>query len=83
MPVEERCGEDCAKWVNRAPWNRYTGEEYADGELPDEVSADKIEPSDSVSPGGVVLIETRHRAPREFYIKKSDADKHGYTRGCG
>ena len=25
----------------------------------------------------------REKVPREFYIKKSDADKYGYTKGCG
>ena len=30
----------------------------------------------------VVYIETRSRVPRDFYIKKSDAERHGYTRGC-
>lgn len=33
--------------------------------------------------GSTIYIETRERVPRDFYIKKSDADKHGYTRGCG
>ena len=31
----------------------------------------------------LVLIETRSKAPREFYVSKKDAEKHGYTRGCG
>ena len=29
-----------------------------------------------------MFIETRSRAPRDFYIKKTDAERHGYTRGC-
>ena len=32
--------------------------------------------------GGPVYVETRDKIPRDFYIKKTDADKHGYTRGC-
>ena len=28
-------------------------------------------------------MNTREKEPREFYISKSDAEKHGYTRGCG
>ena len=32
---------------------------------------------------GLVFVNTRERVPREFYIKKSDAEKYGYTRGCG
>ena len=30
-----------------------------------------------------MIIETGERAPREFYISKKDAEKYGYTRGCG
>ena len=29
------------------------------------------------------FANTRESAPREFYISKKDADKHGCTRGCG
>ena len=50
--------------------------------MPEEVNAEKIEPN--INPGGgTVFIETREKPPREFYIRKADADKHGYTRGCG
>lgn len=30
-----------------------------------------------------MIIETRRRAPRDFYISKEDAEEYGYTRGCG
>ena len=36
IPIESRWSEDCVKWVNRAPWNRYKGDEYADGEVPEK-----------------------------------------------
>ena len=50
--------------------------------MPDEVNAEKVDPC--INPGGeTVFIETGERPPREFYIKKIDADRHGYTRGCG
>ena len=29
-----------------------------------------------------MVVVTKERAPRDFYIKKTDAEKHGYTRGC-
>ena len=29
-----------------------------------------------------VVFNAREKAPKEFYIKKGDAEKHGYTRGC-
>ena len=35
------------------------------------------------SPGGIVFIETRERAPREFYITYEDVKKYKITRGCG
>ena len=44
IPVEQRWGEDCVKWVNGAPWNKYIGDEYADGEVPEEVSAPEVNP---------------------------------------
>ena len=31
----------------------------------------------------IVIIETREKAPRDFYIRQEDAEKHGYSRGCG
>ena len=61
-------------------WNRYKDCEFADGEVPEEVKAEPI-PAPVVK--GPVFIETRAKAPREFYIKKEDAEKHGYTKGCG
>ena len=64
IPKEERWCEDCVKWVTRAPWNRYKGDEYADGDVPDAVAAEKIEPD--VSPRGTIVIETCEKAPREF-----------------
>ncbi len=27
IPFEHRWSEDCVKWVNRVPWNRYKGDE--------------------------------------------------------
>ena len=30
-----------------------------------------------------MFVNTRESAPRELYISKKDADKHGCTRGCG
>ena len=31
----------------------------------------------------VVIVRTREKVPRDFHIRKEDAEKHGYTRGCG
>ena len=66
IPLEHRWGEDCVKWVNRVLWNRYTGDEYADGDLPEEVTAPAANPEGIRT--GVIIVETREKAPREFYI---------------
>ena len=61
-------------------WNRCKDCEFADGDVPEEVIAEpKVETADR----GPVFIETRAKAPREFYPKKEDADTFGYTKGCG
>ncbi len=80
IPVEDRWSEDCVRWVKRAPWNRYKGDEFADGEVPEEVVPEILKPT---SGGGekVVFVETRKKVPREFWIGKEDCEKHGYTRG--
>ena len=80
IPVEHRWGEDCLGWAQWAPWGRYTNAEDADGDLPEGVPAE--EPRGEPI-RGIVFIETKEKAPREFYISKRDAEKYGYTRGCG
>ena len=30
----------------------------------------------------VVYVDTKSRIPRDFFIKKEDGEKHGFTRGC-
>ena len=73
IPVQIRWCEDCVKWVTQAPWNRYKGDEYADGEVPEGVSVEA-----RTDEGGVqtrtVIVETRAKVPREFYIRKQDAE---------
>ncbi len=73
------------EWVDRVPWNRYRDAEDADGDVPEAaLVGGSGEVSGEVGSGEskVVFVDTRERAPREFYIKKSDAERHGYTRGC-
>ena len=52
------------------------------GDLPEGVPARDI-PEGQKASGPRIVIETKNKAPRDFYIKKEDAEKHGYTRGCG
>ena len=81
IPVEKRWSEDCVAWVKWAPWNRYKDARDADGDVPEGVPVEeKIEEGNG---NKVVFVETRHKVPRDFYIKKEDAEKHGYTQGCG
>ena len=35
IPESRRWGEDCVNWVKWAPWNRYAGDEFAEGDVPD------------------------------------------------
>ena len=66
IPIEERWGEDCVKWVKHCPWNRYCGDEYADGEIPEGVPEERVVDAPEVVPGsgGVVFTNTRERAPQ-------------------
>ena len=80
LPIERRWSEDCISWVKWAPWHMYRGCEDADGELPEGVPAEERSMPGS-SGDRVVFIETREKAPRDFFISKRDADKYGYTRG--
>ncbi len=69
-------------WIRWAPWRRYKDAVEADGDLPEGVPAEEI--IEAKNNRGTVIIETRERAPREFYISKKDAEKYKiYTRGCG
>ena len=80
-PCEERWTDDNIRWVRRPLWNRYKDDRGADGDLPEDVPQ-AVAPEPPGPRGGVVFVQTRDRVPRDFYIKKTDAEKHGYTRGC-
>ena len=83
IPEEERWSKDCVEWVDRVMWNRYKDDEGADGDVPEGVPAGEPASSGSTRCPGIIIIETKNKPPREFYIKKSDAERLGYTRGCG
>jgi hypothetical protein len=81
IPVGERWCEDCVAWVTRVPWNRYKDAPGADGDLPEDLVVEaRPLPGEVRNP---IIVSTREKAPMGFYIKKEDAEKHGYTRGCG
>ena len=80
----DRWSEDSVKWVRHVPWHLYHGDVGADGDIPEEQAVEP-EPLGPARLGGdqpVVIVKTRAVAPREFQIRKEDAEKHGYTRGC-
>ena len=83
IPVEMRWSEDCVRWVTWVPWNRCKDAGDADGELPEEVPEREPREGERPEKEKVIVVDTRSKAPREFYIKKEDAERHGYTKGCG
>ena len=81
IPLEKRWGDDCVDWIKWAPWNRYKDSGDADGDVPEGVPVE--ERSETKGSGaGIVFINTKQPTPRDFYISKKDAEKHGYTKGC-
>ena len=84
IPFEKRWTRDTLEWVKWAPWHRYKDAGDRDGEVPEGVPLEEQEGEVGGNRGDkVVFIETRERPPKDFFITKADADKHGITRGCG
>ena len=88
---QDRWTADSVLWVRNVPWNRYKGQEDADGEVPYvDVEPEIKEPEaphsaqlpQSEREVPPVVVKFRQPPPRAFQIRKEDADKHGYTRGC-
>ena len=80
--IEERWGGDNRRWVRRVPWNKYEGDEYEDGALPDPVDAENPVQDEGLHVRQPVRVQTRDGRPRDFQIKKKDVEKYGVTRGC-
>jgi hypothetical protein len=86
LPMETRWSPENIEMVKFVPWNRYKEDQGADGEIPGGgVEAEPIdrpaEPEGGL--GRTVVVDTQVKEPRKVYITKADAEKHGYTRGCG
>ena len=87
IAAEERWKPENKDWVKHVPWNKEGGDPEADGEIPDD--PEEHRPSggredEAASSGGqrVIVVNTREAAPRDFYIKLKDLEKHGHTREC-
>ena len=82
---EERWSKHSVEWVRNTPWHRYKGQPDADGDIPEDKA---VEPRTMEEPriaetGPRIEIKVREPPPRAFQIRKEDAERHGYTRGCG
>ena len=79
LPEEARWSADTVKWVRHTMWNKFVGDEEADGDIPEGKG---VEAQGVVEPKEGVTIVTKDRAPRDFYITKANAEQYGYTKGC-
>ena len=92
IAAQDRWTEDSVKWVRYVPWNLYKDDDQADGEIPEE---QLVEPGQAGGgdereegleqagdAGQAIVVKTRKAPPRAFQIRREDAEKHGYTRGC-
>ena len=83
LPEVDRWSSDSVKWVSRTLWNRFQGDEQADGDIPEGKAVES--PPQEVKTDHAPqerTITTKRQVLREFYINRKDAEKHGYTRGC-
>ena len=87
LAAQDRWSEDSVRWVRRVPWHLYRGDEMADGDVPEEQLVDPEVPMvpDRVPECGLgpaAVVKFRKAPPRAFQIRREDAEKHGFTRGC-
>ncbi len=80
---QDRWTQDSLEWVRHVPWKRYKDQEDDDGDIPEEKAVD-AEPGRErrQDEERTIIVGTRQVAPRAFYIRKEDAEVHGYTRSC-
>ena len=65
---------------DRTMWNRFQGEEEADGDIPEDKAVD-VEAEEVMTVLAPTVV-TKRLVPREFHITEKDAERHGYSRGC-
>jgi hypothetical protein len=83
LPVEERWGLDSLAWVKHVPWHLYRGDSQADGDIPEDNAVEpEALPETSRGDSSGIVVKVKSLPPRNFQIRKEDAEKHGYSRGC-
>ena len=82
IAVEDRWSEECVRWVKNAPWHLFKDQQDADGDIPEEKSVEGKIRAEPLEEYPTVVISTRRIPPRAFQIRKEDAEKYGYSRGC-
>ena len=62
---------DSVNWVRRTMWNRFQGDEQADGEIPEGQAVDLPPQGTKIdqAPQGLTIVMKR-QVPREFYSKQ-------------
>jgi hypothetical protein len=69
--------------VKNVPWHLYRGDLLADGDIPEDNSVEPEAVAGGAREGlGGIVVKMRAPPPRSFQIRKEDAEKHGYSRGC-
>ena len=63
IPQEDRWSADCVDWVKHVPWNRYKGDEEADGRIPEEKLAEEDETQSKGRGMNEIVVEMRQRVP--------------------
>jgi len=62
-------------------------DEYADGDMPEGVEIRDQSTTGSASSTDFavdpVIVVTKEQTPKDFFITRSDCEKHWYARGCG
>ena len=86
-PVHDRWSGGARRWVKGARWYRHTENEMPDGEIPEGVEAQDAETQNNNSAKATepIIIKTKEFRRKAFQIRKSDAEKHWFTRvraGC-
>jgi hypothetical protein len=83
LPIEERWSLDSLAWVKHVPWHLYREDPQADGDIPEDNAVEpEALPQTSRGNSSGIVIKVRSLPPRSFQIRKEDAEKHGYSRGC-